>query len=40
MTEHKRLESELAHQAFHDSLTDLANQALFRDRVEHALGAS
>ncbi len=36
VTEHQRLESELAHQAFHDSLTGLANQALFRDRVEHA----
>jgi diguanylate cyclase (GGDEF)-like protein len=37
VTDHKRLEEELAHQAFHDSLTDLANQALFRDRVDHAL---
>jgi diguanylate cyclase (GGDEF)-like protein/PAS domain S-box-containing protein len=37
VTEQKRLEGELAHQAFHDSLTGLANQALFRDRVEHAL---
>ena len=37
VTEQKRLERELAHQAFHDSLTNLANQALFRDRVEHAL---
>ena len=37
VTEQKRLEKELAHQAFHDSLTNLANQALFRDRVEHAL---
>jgi diguanylate cyclase (GGDEF)-like protein len=32
-----QLEDELAHPAFHDSLTGLANQALFRDRVEHAL---
>ena len=31
------LEQELAHQAFHDSLTGLANQSLFRDRVDHAL---
>jgi diguanylate cyclase (GGDEF)-like protein len=37
VTEQKRLEAELAHQAFHDSLTNLANQALFRDRVDHAL---
>ena len=37
ITERKHLEDELAHQAFHDSLTGLANQALFRDRVEHAL---
>ena len=37
VTERKRLENELEHQAFHDSLTNLANQALFRDRVDHAL---
>ncbi len=37
ITERTRLEQELAHQAFHDSLTGLANQALFRDRVTHAL---
>ena len=37
VTDRKRLEAELAHQAFHDSLTGLANKALFRDRVEHAL---
>jgi diguanylate cyclase (GGDEF)-like protein/PAS domain S-box-containing protein len=37
VTEQRRLEQELAHQAFHDSLTGLANQALFRDRVNHAL---
>jgi diguanylate cyclase (GGDEF)-like protein/PAS domain S-box-containing protein len=37
ITEHKRLQNELAHQAFHDALTQLANQALFRDRVAHAL---
>ena len=37
ITDRKRAEEELAHQAFHDSLTGLANRALFRDRVEHAL---
>src|SRR4029077_8884890 len=37
VTERKALEEELAHQAFHDSLTGLSNRALFRDRVDHAL---
>ena len=36
VTEHRRLQNELSHQAFHDPLTGLANQALFRDRVDHA----
>ena len=33
VTERTRLEAELAHQAFHDPLTGLANKALFRDRL-------
>jgi diguanylate cyclase (GGDEF)-like protein/PAS domain S-box-containing protein len=37
VTEQVRLQAELEHQAFHDPLTDLANRALFRDRVEHAM---
>jgi diguanylate cyclase (GGDEF)-like protein/PAS domain S-box-containing protein len=37
VTERRRLEAELSHQAFHDSLTGLANRALFADRVSHAL---
>ncbi|HVS44089.1 MAG TPA: EAL domain-containing protein [Candidatus Dormibacteraeota bacterium] len=37
MTDRVRLESELSHRAFHDSLTDLANRELFYNRLEHAL---
>ncbi|HWD09526.1 MAG TPA: EAL domain-containing protein [Actinomycetota bacterium] len=37
VTERKQLEEELRYQAFHDSLTKLANRALFFDRVETAL---
>jgi diguanylate cyclase (GGDEF)-like protein/PAS domain S-box-containing protein len=37
VTQRRALEDEVAHQAFHDSLTGLANRALFKDRVEHAL---
>lgn len=37
ITDRKRAEERLVHQAFHDSLTGLANRALFRDRLTHAL---
>jgi diguanylate cyclase (GGDEF)-like protein/PAS domain S-box-containing protein len=37
ITLRKELEMQLQHQAFHDSLTGLANRALFRDRVAHSL---
>ncbi len=36
-TDRKLLEDELAYHAFHDSLTQLANKALFQDRLERAL---
>ena len=37
VTDRRTLERQLSHQAFHDSLTGLANRALFLDRVTHAL---
>ena len=40
VTVRKRLEEQLTEQAFHDSLTGLANRALFVDRVAHALTRS
>jgi diguanylate cyclase (GGDEF)-like protein/PAS domain S-box-containing protein len=40
VSERKRLEEQLTHQAFHDPLTGLANRALFRDRVSHALAVA
>lgn len=36
-TEQVRVRDRLTHQAFHDGLTGLANQALFRDRVAQSL---
>jgi diguanylate cyclase (GGDEF)-like protein/PAS domain S-box-containing protein len=36
VTERRRLEQELRHRAFHDSLTGLANRTLFHDRVQQA----
>jgi PAS domain S-box-containing protein len=37
ITERKRAEEMLVHNAFHDGLTNLPNRALFMDRVQHAL---
>jgi diguanylate cyclase (GGDEF)-like protein/PAS domain S-box-containing protein len=37
ITERSQLEQQLTHQAFHDALTGLANRALFRDRLGHAM---
>jgi diguanylate cyclase (GGDEF)-like protein/PAS domain S-box-containing protein len=37
VSERKEFEDQLAHQAFHDPVTKLANRALFADRVQHAL---
>jgi diguanylate cyclase (GGDEF)-like protein/PAS domain S-box-containing protein len=40
VTDRVELEEELTRQAFHDSLTDLPNRALFRDRLDHTLARS
>ena len=37
MTDRKRMEEQLRHQAFHDRLTDLPNRHLFMDGLERAL---
>jgi diguanylate cyclase (GGDEF)-like protein/PAS domain S-box-containing protein len=37
VSERKAFEEQLRHRAFHDPLTQLANRALFLDRLEHAL---
>jgi len=40
ITERKRAEDRLAHQAFHDSLTDLPNRSLFLDRLQRTITVS
>jgi diguanylate cyclase (GGDEF)-like protein/PAS domain S-box-containing protein len=40
VSERRAFEEQLAHQAFHDPVTKLANRALFADRVKHALARS
>jgi diguanylate cyclase (GGDEF)-like protein/PAS domain S-box-containing protein len=37
VSDRKSLEDQLTHQALHDPLTKIANRALFKDRVDHAL---
>ena len=37
VSERRTLQTQLAHQAFHDELTRLANRALFLNRVEHTV---
>jgi diguanylate cyclase (GGDEF)-like protein/PAS domain S-box-containing protein len=38
INERKTFEEQLTHQAFHDPVTNLANRALFVERVRHAIG--
>jgi diguanylate cyclase (GGDEF)-like protein/PAS domain S-box-containing protein len=40
VSERKEFEEQLAHQAFHDPVTSLANRALFADRVQHSIKRS
>jgi diguanylate cyclase (GGDEF)-like protein/PAS domain S-box-containing protein len=37
ITERKRIEQQLLHQATHDTLTGLVNRACFKDRLQHAM---
>ena len=37
VSERRTLQSQLAHQAFHDELTRLANRALFLNRIGHTV---
>jgi PAS domain S-box-containing protein len=37
ITQRKRIEEQLEHNAFHDALTDLPNRRLFLDRLQHAM---
>ncbi|UBF26400.1 EAL domain-containing protein [Kovacikia minuta CCNUW1] len=40
ISERKRVEEKLIHDALHDGLTGLANRALFTDRLEHAIACT
>ncbi len=40
ITEQKRIQQQLEHDALHDSLTGLANRVLFTDRLDHLLARS
>jgi diguanylate cyclase (GGDEF)-like protein/PAS domain S-box-containing protein len=40
VSERKAFEEQLQHQAFHDPVTNLANRALFAERVRHAVARS
>jgi diguanylate cyclase (GGDEF)-like protein/PAS domain S-box-containing protein len=40
ITDHKRAEAKLLHDALHDELTGLANRALFMDRLRHSMARS
>lgn len=40
LTQHKQAQQKLNHLAYHDALTDLPNQVLFRDRLKQAIALS